>query len=85
AVTAEGSPEDWELEKLWTELRSIYPISLKIEDLEEEVGGRVALSSDDVTEALLDDITDAYATAVEEVDNNPGAISQLGDAPMNEL
>ena len=85
AVTAEGSPEDWELEKLWTELRSIYPISLKIEDLEEEVGGRVALSSDDVTEALLDDITDAYATAVEEVDNNPVAISQLGDAPMNEL
>lgn len=85
AVTAEGSPEDWELEKLWSELRSIYPIGIKIKELEEEVGGRLALSAEDVTEALLDDISEAYNRAVEEVDNNPIAISQLGEAPMNEL
>ena len=46
AATAEGFPEDWDLEKLWSALKSLYPISFTIEDIEREFGGRESLDSE---------------------------------------
>jgi len=46
SATSEGFPEEWDLDQLWTVLKSTYPISLKIEDLENEVGGRTGLDND---------------------------------------
>jgi preprotein translocase subunit SecA len=55
AATAEGYPQDWDLEQLWTALGTLYPVSLRLEDYDE---GRDALSA----ESLIADITaDAHA------------------------
>jgi preprotein translocase subunit SecA len=62
AATSEGFPEDWDLEKLWNALKSLYPISFTIADIEQEFGGREGLDS----EALIDRvITDAQAKYAE--------------------
>ncbi|HVQ87225.1 MAG TPA: preprotein translocase subunit SecA, partial [Actinomycetes bacterium] len=47
AATAEGFPEEWDLEQLWTALRTLYPVGVSIEDLEEASGGgRNGLTTD---------------------------------------
>ena len=61
AITAEGYPEEWDLEALWTALGTLYPMSLTIEKLVEEVGGdRGNLSSEFLIEQILEDIHQAY-------------------------
>ena len=61
AATSEGFPEEWDLNQLWTVLKSTYPISFSIEDLEKEVGGRTGLDSDFLAQRIVDDIVAAYA------------------------
>jgi preprotein translocase subunit SecA len=60
AATAEGFAEDWDLEKLWTALKVIYPISFTIQELEEEVGSRQGLDTDFLKTRILDDLSTAY-------------------------
>jgi preprotein translocase subunit SecA len=60
SATSEGFPEEWDLDQLWTVLKSTYPISLRIEDLEREVGGRTGLDNDFLTQRIIDDIFAAY-------------------------
>jgi preprotein translocase subunit SecA len=67
-ATADGYPEDWDLEQLWTALRSLYPISLTIEDVIEEAGGdRSGLSTEQLTELLTTDAQAAYEAREEEL------------------
>jgi len=61
AATAEGFPEEWDLNQLWTVLKSIYPITFTVEDLEKEVGGRTGLDADFIAERVVTDIFEAYA------------------------
>ena len=51
AETAEGFPEDWDLERLWTALKTLYPVSVTPEEVEEAAGGRSALTADDPARA----------------------------------
>jgi preprotein translocase subunit SecA len=60
AATAEGFAEDWDLEKLWTALKVIYPVSFSIQDLEQEVGSRAGLDSDYLRTRILSDVAAAY-------------------------
>ena len=60
AATAEGFAEDWDLEKLWTALKVIYPISFTIQELEEEVGSRAGLDTDFLKTRILEDLSAAY-------------------------
>jgi preprotein translocase subunit SecA len=60
AATAEGYPEEWDLEKLWTVLKAIYPISFSISELENEVGGRTGFDQDFLAERVATDIRQAY-------------------------
>jgi len=61
AATAEGYPEDWDLDKLWTALRTLYPIGPSVADLEEEAGGdRSALSTEFLVAQLQADAQEAY-------------------------
>ena len=60
-ATAEGYPEEWDLEQLWTVLKAIYPISFTVADLENETGGRAGLDQDFLAERIVTDIFDAYA------------------------
>lgn len=60
-ATATGYPEDWDLDQLWTALKTLYPIQVTVEELEEASGGsRAGLTSDFLTRELLDDAQGAY-------------------------
>ncbi len=61
AETAEGFPEDWDLQSLWTALSSLYPIEISIDDMVKAAGGDPAdLSAEFMTVALQEDIQRAY-------------------------
>ncbi|KGN37070.1 preprotein translocase subunit SecA [Knoellia aerolata] len=60
AETAGGFPEDWDLDRLWTALRALYPVSLTQEQVVEAAGGRSGLDSDTLKEELLSDAHHAY-------------------------
>ncbi|WP_151481673.1 preprotein translocase subunit SecA [Streptomyces albicerus] len=58
--TAEGFPEEWNLERLWGAFKQLYPVQVTIEDLEETVGDRASLTADDLIEAVTEDIHARY-------------------------
>ena len=64
-ATAEGSSEDWDLEALWTDLRSVYPVGLTIDEVVEEAGGIGAVTTKFLERELIADARLAYE-AVEE-------------------
>jgi preprotein translocase subunit SecA len=67
-ATAEGYPEDWDLDQLWTALRSLYPISVTVDDVVAEAGGdRSGLSTEQLTQLLIDDAQAAYEAREEDL------------------
>ncbi|MDD2859366.1 MAG: preprotein translocase subunit SecA, partial [Candidatus Nanopelagicales bacterium] len=60
-ATAVGFPEDWDLDQLWTALRTLYPITVTVDELIQASGGdRAGLTSDFLVRELLDDAQAAY-------------------------
>jgi preprotein translocase subunit SecA len=55
-----GFPEEWNLDALWTALKTLYPVSIRLADLEEEAGGREGLDRELLTERLRADAHRAY-------------------------
>ncbi|MCW2848698.1 MAG: secA, partial [Marmoricola sp.] len=68
-VTAatESFPEEWDLDALWTAMKTIYPISLRYQDLEREAGGRDGLDRDTLLADLQADAQKAYQAREAEV------------------
>ncbi|MCX2970818.1 MULTISPECIES: preprotein translocase subunit SecA [Streptomyces] len=60
AETVEGFAEEWDLERLWGAFKQLYPVSVTIEELEEEVGDREGLTSEFLVEAVKEDIHRQY-------------------------
>jgi preprotein translocase subunit SecA len=61
AATADGYAEEWDLEKLWTNLKTLYPVGVTIEQLEESSGGgRHGLSTEYLVAELTADVQAAY-------------------------
>jgi preprotein translocase subunit SecA len=61
AATSDGYPEEWDLEKLWKAFRQLYPISITVDEVIDEVGGEKAnLSADHIKEAVQEDAQAAY-------------------------
>ncbi|MCL1900677.1 MAG: SEC-C metal-binding domain-containing protein, partial [Promicromonosporaceae bacterium] len=71
-ATAEGSADHWDLEELWTALKTVYPVSIKPADARGKDG---TLSRESLLQALTDDAAAAY-TARE---------AELGPDNMREL
>ncbi len=66
AATKDGYPEDWDLDKLWTALKQLYPVGVTIEELEDFSGGdRAGLSADYIAAELKEDVQHAYDTREE--------------------
>ena len=59
-ATAEGYPEQWDLEALFTALRTLYPASVSPESLAAEVGGVNNLDADLILNRILDDSKAQY-------------------------
>ncbi|MGW3468607.1 preprotein translocase subunit SecA [Saccharopolyspora sp. NPDC000995] len=76
AETAEGYAEDWDFEKLWTALKTLYPVSISWEALVED---EEDLSKERLLELVREDARDAYAKREAEVDGKvgPGAMREL--------
>lgn len=55
-----GFPEEWDLEALWTALKTLYPVSLTLSSIEDEAGGRANLDRDELLELVRTDAHRAY-------------------------
>lgn len=71
SLTADTFVEDWDFESIWTQLRTLYPVSLKIADYEE----RLDLTIDELVEEFQADAQAAYDNRTE----------QLGEDLMREF
>jgi len=50
-----GIPEDWDFDMLFNELRTLYPVGLNQEEIEDEIPGQ-----DELVEMFSDDVSKAY-------------------------
>ena len=67
-ATASGYAEEWDLEQLWTALRTLYPISLTIEEAIKTAGGEVNdLTREFLVEEIVADAQAAYDQREEEL------------------
>lgn len=85
AGTAEGRPDEWDLDALWGELGSLYPVGLTQDEIVEALGGKDALTSERLIEELSEDIAVAYEDAEARIEANALAHVQLGEEPMRTL
>jgi preprotein translocase subunit SecA len=61
AATADGYPEEWDLEKLWRAFKQLFPISLAIDAVLEEAGGdKGGLNADMITDMVQENAQQAY-------------------------
>jgi len=75
-ATAEGYPEDWDLETLWTALGTLYPVGITLENLIAESGGDVSsLDGEYILETVLEDVHKAYE--IRETELSAPAMRQL--------
>jgi preprotein translocase subunit SecA len=80
-ATSEGYAEDWDLDGLWSALKTLYPVGIKAETLtrQDEDSERDELTRDELLEALLADGERAYAAREAELEEiaGEGAMRQL--------
>ncbi|WP_222853918.1 preprotein translocase subunit SecA [Fodinicola acaciae] len=74
-ATSEGYAEDWDMDALLTALKQLYPMSVTLEQLEEEAGGPEALDAEFLTARIREDAQAAYDRRE----------AQIGEEPMREL
>jgi preprotein translocase subunit SecA len=69
-ATASGYAEEWELDQLWTALKTLYPVSLTVDDAIEQAGGE---RSDLTREFLLEELTADAQSAYDAREEDLGA------------
>ncbi|MCW2679084.1 MAG: secA, partial [Frankiales bacterium] len=77
AATAEGYPSEWDLERLWAELKTLYPISIPLQEYE---GNRDGLSAEGLIEDIQADAQKAYDSREAGL-----GVSPTGEPVMREL
>jgi preprotein translocase subunit SecA len=73
AETAEGFADDWDLDRLWTALKTLYPVSVTPDEVQAAEGG--SLTPDSLREYITSDAHHAYDSREE----------QLGEEVMREV
>jgi preprotein translocase subunit SecA len=76
-ATEGGYVEDWDHEKLWTALKTLYPVSLSWDELTADESED--LTAERLLEAVLEDARAAYAAREAEIDG------KVGEGAMREL
>ncbi|MFI0447906.1 preprotein translocase subunit SecA [Actinomadura sp. 6N118] len=67
-ATGEGFAEEWDLDKLWKAFKQLYPISITVDELAEEVGGDISgLDAETLAERIREDANAAYDKREEEL------------------
>ncbi|MFE7119410.1 preprotein translocase subunit SecA, partial [Streptomyces sp. NPDC057654] len=67
AETVEGFAEEWDLDRLWSAFKQLYPVKVTVEELEEAAGDRAGITADFITESISDDIYAQYEAREEEL------------------
>ncbi len=75
AHTSDGHADDWDFEALWTELGTLYPVSITIDELLSEAGSRNRVTTEFLAEEILSDARVQYAART----------AALGEPAMREL
>ena len=70
AATANGYGEDWDLDTLFTALKTIYPISFSIDELAAQAGSRAGLDTEFIVAQVVEDCKTAYAKREESLGEN---------------
>lgn len=73
--TGEGNGDDWDFDALWTELKTLYPVGLTIDEVVTEAGNRGKINRDFMRREILSDAKVAYQRREE----------SLGSPAMREL
>ena len=73
--TSDGHADDWDFEALWTELGTLYPVSITIDELLSEAGSRNRVTTAFLTEEILSDARVQYEART----------TALGEPAMREL
>jgi preprotein translocase subunit SecA len=60
SATSEGFVDDWDLEKLWTALKTLYPVSISIAEVEEAAGAHGNITAEMLRVELTSDAHHAY-------------------------
>ncbi|MEV0348823.1 preprotein translocase subunit SecA [Nonomuraea sp. NPDC050680] len=66
-ATAEGFAEEWDLEKLWKAFGELYPVTVTIDNVVEEAGGREELTAELISAKMKQDALEAYGRREEEL------------------
>ncbi|MCW2538873.1 MAG: secA [Frankiales bacterium] len=75
-ATASGYPEEWELDQLWVALKTLYPISLTVDEAIETAGGnRNDLTREFLVEEIVADAQAAYDQREEDL--GPEVVREL--------
>jgi preprotein translocase subunit SecA len=77
AATAEGYPSEWDLEQLWTALKTLYPISIPLSEYDDDRDG---LSAEGLIEDIQADAQKAYDTREAAL-----GVAPTGEPVMREL
>jgi preprotein translocase subunit SecA len=75
AHVADGTSDDWDLEAMWAELKTLYPISITIDEVITEAGTQGRITREFLREEILSDARLAYQARTE----------ALGETAMREL
>jgi preprotein translocase subunit SecA len=67
AETGGAVADEWDLDKLWTALRTLYPVGITVGDVVEEAGGRESVTRDMLVRELAADARVAYDRREEEL------------------
>ena len=60
SATAEGFPETWDLDQLWTAIGTLFPCQLTLAEVEAQAGGRARLTAAHLKELLTSEAHHAY-------------------------
>ncbi len=74
-ITGEGYAEDWDLDQLWKQLKLLYPISITVDEVIQDAGGRESLDAEFLQRQIHDDIHAAYDERESEL--SPEALREL--------
>ena len=66
-ATAEGTGDDWDFNQLWTNLKTLYPVSITSHDIIDEAGGKSRVTVDFLKEEILSDARLVYQAREEAI------------------
>ena len=66
-ATAEGTGDDWDFNLLWSNLKTLYPVSVTPRDLIDEAGGKSRITVDFLKEEILSDARLVYQAREEAI------------------